>query len=96
MLKPATAKNVAEYASQIFFPYIFSQLQNASHVDLVWGRYIDDSLKGIAKAKRGKGVCRHVVAGAVIPGNWQDFLRMDSNKTKLFKFLSNALFVIQS
>ena len=60
--------------------------------DLVWDRYIKDSLKGTARAKRGKGVCRRVVAETVIPGNWQDFLHMNSNKTELFKFLSDALF----
>ena len=92
MLKPAYAKSFAEYASQIFIPYILSQLQNASHLDLVWDRYIKDSLKGTARAKCGKGVRRHVVAGTVIPGNWQDFLHVDSNKTELFKFLSDALF----
>ena len=39
MLKPATVKNFAEYASQIFIPYTFSQFQNASHVD-VHGGYV--------------------------------------------------------
>ena len=34
MLKPAAVKNFAEYASQIFIPYIFSQFQNASRVDV--------------------------------------------------------------
>ena len=29
---------------------------------------------------------------AVVPSNWQGFLRVDNNKTELFKFLSNALF----
>ena len=33
MLKPAYAKSFAEYASQIFIPYILSQLQNASCLD---------------------------------------------------------------
>ena len=39
MLKPAAVKNFAEYASQIFIPYIFSQFQNASRVD-VHGGYV--------------------------------------------------------
>ena len=93
MLKPATAvKCFAEYASQIFIPYILSQFQNASCVDLVWDRYLEDTLKGTTRAKRGKGVCRRVVGGALIPGNWKDFLRVDTNKTELYKFLSHALF----
>jgi len=32
-----------------------------------------------------------VVAAGAIPGNWQNFLRVDSNKTEQFKFLSAAL-----
>ena len=91
MLKPTAAKNFAEYASDIFIPYITLQLQNASRLDLVWDRYIEDSLKSTARVKRGKGVCRRVVAGGVIPGNWQNFLRVDKNKTELFSFLSTAL-----
>ncbi|QQP55395.1 uncharacterized protein LOC103506659, partial [Caligus rogercresseyi] len=39
----------------------------------------------------GDKVCGDVVAAAAIPGNWQNFLRVDSNKTELFKFLSTAL-----
>ena len=92
MLKPTAIKNFAEYASPIFIPYIFSQFQNASRVDLVWDRYLEDTLKGTTRAKHGKGVRRRVVAGALIPGNWKDFLHVDSNKTELYKFLSRALF----
>ena len=85
LLKPAAAKNFAEYASEIFIPYIILQLHSAS---LVWDRYIEDSLKCTARAKCEKGVR---VAGGVIPGNWRDFLRVDRNKTELFHFLSKAL-----
>ena len=91
MLKPAASKNFAEYASDIFIPYIISQLHNASRLDLVWDRYIEDSLKGTARAKRGKGIRRRVLAGGAIPGNWRDFLRVDKNKIELFNFLSRAL-----
>ena len=91
MLKPAAVKNFDEYASQIFIPYILLQFQNASRVDLVWDRYIDNTLKSTARAKRGKGTRRRVVSGALIPGNWKDFLRVDSNKTDLFQFLSHTL-----
>ena len=61
------------------------------HLDLVWDRYVIDSLKATARAKRGKGVCRRVVESAPIPKNWQDFLRVDINKTELFSFLSKEL-----
>lgn len=51
-----------------------------------------DSLKGTARTKAGEGVCRHVMAAGALLGPWQDFLRVDHNKIKLFTFLSDALF----
>ena len=90
MLHPKEARNFSEYASNVFIPYITSQLHNATRLDLVWDRYVEDSLKGTARAKRGKGVHRRVVAEGVIPKNWQDFLRVNSNKTEFFNFLSRA------
>ena len=91
MLKPAGAKTFDEYAQQVFIPHILCQLRCVSRVDLVWDTYMDDSLKGTARAKRGKGVRRRVVGKAAMPGNWQNFLREDNNKTELFSFLSKAL-----
>ena len=92
MLKPAVAKNFDDYAQDVFIPYLSTKLQTVLRLDLVWDRYVADSLKGSARSKRGKGVRRRVVGAAVIPGNWQNFLRVDTNKTELFKFLSEAIF----
>ena len=69
-----------------FIPYMLGQLHTASRLDLVWDSYIIDSLKSTARAKRGKGIRRRVVASAPIPGNWQSFLRTDLNKKALFSF----------
>ena len=91
MLKPAASKTFEDYAQQIFIPYMSTKLQTLSRLYLVWDTYRADSLKGSTHAKRGQGVRRRVVAAAAIPGNWQNFLRVDSNKTELFRFLSAAL-----
>ena len=91
-LKPAVAKNFDYYAQDVFVPYLSSKLQTVSRLDLVWDRYIADSLKGSARSNRGKGVHRRVVGAAAIHGNWQNFLRVDTNKTELFKFLPQAIF----
>ncbi|KAJ8351860.1 hypothetical protein SKAU_G00233360 [Synaphobranchus kaupii] len=91
MMKPAGANTFDEYTQQVFIPYISSQLRSVSRVDLIWDTYKDDSLKGTARAKRGKGVRRRVVGKAAIPGNWHNFLWVDSNKTELFSFLSMVL-----
>jgi len=89
MLKPAEA--FEEYAQQVFILYMSTKLQRVSRLDLVWDTYFADSLKGSTCAKRGQGVRRRVVAAAAIPGNWSNFLRVDDNKTELFRFLSAAL-----
>ena len=60
LLKPEAAKNFADYATNIFIPYVDSQLRNVSRVDLVWDVYIEDSLKNATREKHGKGVRRHM------------------------------------
>ena len=82
-MKPAAAKAFDEYAQQVFITYISSQLRSVSRVDLVWDTYKDNSLKCTASAKRGKDVSRHVVEKAAVPGSWQNFLLIDSNKTTI-------------
>ena len=41
-------------------------------------------LKGTARVKHGKRVRIHVVGKAAVPGNWQNFMQADSNKTIRF------------
>ncbi|KAG7171269.1 hypothetical protein Hamer_G013721 [Homarus americanus] len=81
MLKPAAAMNFEEYAHEVFIPYMSTKLQTVSQLDLVFDWYVADSLKCTARAKRGQGVRKRVVGSATIPRNWQNFLRLDSNKT---------------
>ena len=88
MLKPRTAKTFLEYGDQVFYPFIESKLRNVSRVDVVFDQYLPDSLKETARQKRGKGVRRCVSEEIKIPSNWQAFLCIDENKTKLFHFLA--------
>ena len=93
MLKPEATKTFSDFASKVFIPHILLHFHKVSRVDLVWDRYVADSLKASTRAKRGKGVRRCVVAGAIIPGDWKGFLHVESNKVELFKLLSEVLLV---
>ena len=88
MLAPGTTKTFSENATQVFLPYVTSQLQHASRVDVVFDEYLPDSLKAATRKKRGKGVRRRVEPSSSIPRNWQAFLRIDENKVELFSFLA--------
>ena len=59
MLKPGSTNTFAEYASQIFIPYISSKFQSTSCVDLVWDRYMEDTLKVLPEqnVERGYEAC---------------------------------------
>ena len=72
----------------MFVPYVMSQLQHASRVDVVFDVYLPDSLKAATRKKRGNGIRRRVEASSSIPRNWQAFLRIDENKVELFSFLA--------
>ena len=88
MFHPGIAKTSQDYADAVFTPYIYSQLGSAEQVDIVWDVYVADSLKSTTRQKRGKGVRRRVAPTTAIPQNWMDFLRVDENKSELFRFLS--------
>ena len=93
MLHPKGARSFSEYSSNVLIPYIMLKFHNATHLGFVWSRYIENSLEGKVMAKRGKGVCRRLVAEGVILKNWEDFFQVYSNKSEPFNFLTKALFV---
>ena len=76
MLKPGVSKTFEVYAKKVFLPYISLQLCKATRVDLVWDVYLNDSLKGTARLKRGQGIWRRVAGTGLIHGNLQNFLRV--------------------
>ena len=91
MLRPGAAKKFSDYAEQVLTPYIVSQLQHVSRLDVVWDDYFPESLKAETRSRRGKGVRRRVEPCNTIPGNWQEFLRIDDNKVELFSFLATCV-----
>jgi len=94
LLKPGKAKTFADYATDIFLPYIQSQMARVQRLDLVWDSYQPLSLKATTRAKRGTGARVHVGAQVPVPSNWKEFLRDDQNKSELFKFLSERTICI--
>ena len=89
-LRPGFAKTFSDYATQVFLPYITSQLQHVNRLDVVWDEYIADSLKPETRTRRGKGIRRRVEPSNTIPGNWQEFLRINDNKIEMFSFLASS------
>ena len=69
MLRSGASKNFTEYASQIFLPFLASQLQQATRVDVVWDVYMPNVLEADTGSKRGKGIRRRVEPMSRIPGN---------------------------
>ena len=44
MMRPGTAKTFQDYATDVFVPYITSQLQHVSRLDIIWDVYMPESL----------------------------------------------------
>jgi hypothetical protein len=88
MLNPKTASTFREYVAAVFIPYVTSQLQSAQRIDIIWDTYKDDSLKSCTRDRRGSRARRRVALSVKIPPNWKSFLRVNENKTELFRFLA--------
>ena len=93
ILRNGGCKTFGEYAAKVFVPHIKREQNRALRVDIVWDQYIDNSLKAQTREKRATGPSqrRRVEVSSPIPKNWQQFLRLNSNKIELFKLLNNEL-----
>ena len=92
MLRPGCSKTFKEYGEKIFVPYIDSILRHVKRLDIVFDVYVSESLKSATREKRGSGTRTRVAASTKIPKNWQEFLRVDENKTELFHYLADVIF----
>ena len=95
LLNPGTARTFQQYAEKSIAPYIESQLRYSNRVDVIWDRYISNSLKASTRSKRGTGIRRKVQPSNELPKNWKRFLRVDGNKTDLFEFLAEHIYHMQ-
>lgn len=90
MLRPGMCKTFEDYRQKVFIPYLIALLHQVSRIDIVFDIYKANSLKEMAREKRGTGMKTIVLPNTTIPSNWAEFLRVDDNKTSLFHFLANS------
>jgi len=55
MLRPGAAKTFQDYATDVFVPYITSQLQHVTRLDIIWDVYMPESLKAYTRSERKGG-----------------------------------------
>ncbi|KAH3816089.1 hypothetical protein DPMN_117597 [Dreissena polymorpha] len=88
MLQPRGSKTFQDYADNVFLSHLSERLIHVKRLDLIWDRYIADSLKSATRERREHGSRRRVTSSNRVPNNWRSFLRVDENKTELFQFLA--------
>ena len=91
MLPTKQATTFVEYGIKVFVPWTQQQLQNCNRIDVVWDRYVPQSLKESTREKRGTGTRRKVRGQTKLPTNFPNFLRDPMNKTELFEFLTEVV-----
>ena len=87
MIKPIGVKAFGECASDTFSRTVLSCLSRPEMilVDIVFDRYVNFSLKGETRERRGKGVRLSVMDFTPIWKNWSEILKDDANKNYLQK-----------
>ena len=88
-IPPLDVATFNEYARKQFLPYVISQLQFCNRIDIVWDKYLPDSLKQNTQNKRGTGIRTKVGDHVRLPNDFSDFLRNSMNKQELFNFLTD-------
>ena len=49
-------KTFQDYADKVFLPFVRKEIENVKHLDIVWDRYVENSLKDDARESRGEGI----------------------------------------
>ena len=93
MLKPNNSKTFTDYAEDIFSAAFRKEITKFDRVDIIFDTCKKYSLKAATRKKRGKGIRRKVENNSQPPNNWNAFLRIDENKSELFRFLSNVIII---
>ena len=89
------AKTFGEWCD-IFLKYVASHFsERCSRVDVVFDRYLENSIKGGTRAKRksgkDKGIKRNVDSRQQKIGNWDRFIILGENKASLVNFLCTEI-----
>ncbi len=93
MVLPFRSRNFQDYADTEIASFFKSFLASRDHrrLDLVFDVYREKRIE--AREKRGTGSRIKVTSKTPIRKNWKNFLRVDVNKSELFKIL--AMFVVK-
>ena len=90
MLAPnCTSKTFLDYCNDSFIPYLEFNTNLMKRVDLVFDRYLNESLKSATRSNCGIGVRQKVTENGKLPSNWETFLRCSENKSELLRIVEN-------
>ena len=80
------------YAENVFLPMIDRELlRSTDRVDIVWDRYLPNSIKSSTRIKRGSVTLLKVGPQTKMPSKWKHFLFDLSNQSELFTYLTEAV-----
>ena len=88
---PRKSKTFQENSRLCFFPKVLSMLHNIKRLDIIWDRYLPESLKSSTREKQGRGIRIEVLPSTLMPSNFKKFLQVADNKVRLFAFLAGQL-----
>ncbi|KAJ8877072.1 hypothetical protein PR048_021524 [Dryococelus australis] len=88
MLNPRSSRTFQDYITYVYQPYLKMTAAHVEGMDVIWDRYLPESLKNAARENRGSGVRTHVAPNTKMPNNSSNFLRDPQNKTEPFHILA--------
>ena len=94
MNRPKSSTTYGKYCEDELLSKLKFTSQNTKKLDLVFDVYNENSLKSQTRENRGGGMRISVLKDTLICKDFQKFRRNDTNKTKLFKMIAEAVIQI--
>lgn len=90
MLNTSIATKISEYYKHVFKPYFINQLKNSSRLDIMFDRYISNSVKAYIRETTRSGTTTIVSDSVAIPKKISNSC-VNENKTQLLQLLAKKM-----
>ena len=83
-LAPTNRDTFDSYACDEFTRFLSHRLADVKRIDVLWDRYLEESVKQTTCINRGSGIRLKVTGHDRLPNDWKSFLQCDKNKKSCF------------
>ena len=90
MLMPYKCETLDDYPEKVFLSHMLEKLEPIDRLDIIWYRYLPQSLQQATKKRRKQLSCASYI------NSFKSSLKLEQNKAKLLLFLAESIISVST